>query len=215
MNANDLLTFARGTLLQYAVIIFIVGMLIRLLEIWLIGRKKDLSEPRASGTVPGLRTIVTRSIPAKGLLAQSIAGYVFHVGLFVIVFFFVPHILFFKGLTSLQWPGLPNAIIDAVTIATLAALVYAVVVRVTDPVRRMLSNFNDYFSWLITLLPVITGYLAFHRHVGNYTLMLAIHIITVDLFLIFLPFTKLTHAMTFLFARWYSGAMAGRKGVKV
>ena len=97
----------------------------------------------------------------------------------------------------------------------MSIMAYALFVRISDPVRRMLSNFNDYFAWLVTFLPLLTGYLAFHRHVGEYTLMLAIHIMSVNLLLIAFPFTKLTHALTVFVARWYNGAVAGRKGVQV
>jgi nitrate reductase gamma subunit len=44
---------------------------------------------------------------------------------------------------------------------------------------------------------------------------LALHILSVELLLIVIPFTKLMHLFTFALARWYNGAIAGRKGVKV
>ena len=46
-----------------------------------------------------------------------------------------------------------------------------------------------------------------------YTQMLAVHILSVELLLIVLPFTKLIHMFTLFLSRWYNGAMAGRKGV--
>jgi nitrate reductase gamma subunit len=36
----------------------------------------------------------------------------------------------------------------------------------------------------------------------------------VELLMVVFPFTKLMHVFTILFARWYNGAMAGRRGVK-
>ena len=215
MSAMELLNFARGPALQVSLVVFIIGMLIRLLEIGLLGRKKDLSEARGASISAGIRTIFSRSIPPSGMWSHLVAGYIFHVGFMLVLFFFVPHILLFKNALGLSWPDLPNGIIDGLTIISLAAMAYALFVRISDPVRRMLSNFNDYFAWLVTFLPLLTGYLAFHRHVGEYTLMLAIHIMSVNLLLIAFPFTKLTHALTVFVARWYNGAVAGRKGVQV
>lgn len=215
MSAIELLNWARGPALQVAMIIFIIGMVIRVLEVWLLGRKKDLSEARGNAVAAGWRTILTRSVPPPGMWSHLIAGYIFHIGFLIALLFFVPHILFFKDIFGIRWPGLPNGLIDAVTIVTLAAMAYTLFIRISDPVRRMLSNFDDYFAWLVTFLPLLTGYLAFHRHAGDYTLMLALHIMSVNVLLIAFPFTKLTHAATLFLARWYNGAIAGRKGVQV
>jgi nitrate reductase gamma subunit len=216
MSAIEFLNWVRGPALQVSLMVFIIGMLIRVFEFWLLGRKKDLSVARDTGSMAaGLRTILTRSVPPPGMWSHLIAGYIFHVGFILVLFFFVPHILLFKKALGLSWPGLPNGIIDGLTIISLSAMVYTLAIRISDPVRRMLSNFNDYFAWLVTFLPLLTGYLAFHRHVGDYTLMLGIHILSVNLLLIAFPFTKLTHAITVFAARWYNGAVAGRKGVRV
>lgn len=214
MTALELLTWSRGPALQAALVIFIIGMLIRILEMWLLGHKTDLSAARANNIGAGIRTIFSRSIPVSGTWKQHLSGYIWHVGFFIVLLFYAPHILLFKESLGLHWPALPNSIIDIVTIVTLAALVFSLFLRFTDPVRRMLSTLGDYFAWLVTFLPVVTGYMAFHNVAPDYTLMLAIHIMSVNLLLVVFPFTKLVHAVTFVFSRWYNGANAGRKGVR-
>jgi nitrate reductase gamma subunit len=47
-----------------------------------------------------------------------------------------------------------------------------------------------------------------------YPLVLGLHILSVELLLVVFPFTKLMHALTFVIARWFNGAIAGRKGVQ-
>jgi nitrate reductase gamma subunit len=210
----ELLTWARGPALQIAVIVFVVGMLIRVLEIFILGRNKDLSKARGKSFTAGLRTIITRSVPVRGTWKQQLSGYIWHIGFILVLLFYAPHILLFKESLGLYWPALPTAVIDIVTIVTMAALVFSLFMRITDPVRRMLSTLEDYFVWLVTLLPVVTGYMAFHGVGTDYTLMLALHIMSVNLLLVVFPFTKLTHAVTVLFSRWYNGASAGRKGVR-
>ena len=128
MSAMELLNFARGPALQVSLVVFIIGMLIRLLEIGLLGRKKDLSEARGSAMSAGIRTIFSRSIPPSGMWSHLVAGYIFHVGFMLVLFFFVPHILLFKNALGLSWPGLPNGIIDGLTIISLAAMAYALFV---------------------------------------------------------------------------------------
>lgn len=215
MTALELLTWSRGPALQAALVIFIIGILIRILEMWLLGHKADLSAARANNIGAGIRTIFSRSIPVSGTWKQHLSGYIWHVGFFIVLLFYAPHILLFKESLGLHWPALSNSIIDIVTIVTLAALVFSLFLRFTDPVRRMLSTLGDYFAWLVTFLPVVTGYMAFHNVAPDYTLMLAIHIMSVNLLLVVFPFTKLAHAVTFVFSRWYNGANAGRKGIRV
>jgi nitrate reductase gamma subunit len=48
-----------------------------------------------------------------------------------------------------------------------------------------------------------------------YTTMLALHILSVEVLLVVLPFTKLFHAFTVFGSRWFNGAVNGHKGVPV
>ena len=219
MNSIAVLQWARGTGLQVAVVIFLIGVAIRLVEMWMVGRKPDLAEPRAGGTLGGWRTVFTRSKPAPGMMKNAalviIGGYIFHLGFFITLLLFSPHILFFQSVLGLSWPALPNAVIELTAILSIGALIALGVHRFLNPVRRFLSTFQDYFVWLVTLLPLLTGYLLLHHTIFSYTLMLAMHILSIELLLVIFPFTKLMHAFTFIVSRWYTGAMAARKGVAV
>ncbi len=219
MNVFDVLQWARGTGLQIAVVIFSAGVVIRLLEMWMLNRKPDLSEARASGILGGWRTVFMRSIPPMGLMKKAglvlIGGYIFHLGFFITLFLFAPHIRLFHNVLGIGWPALPNAAIEIVSILSIGALIALGVHRFINPVRRFLSTFQDYLVWLVTLLPLLTGYLLLHGAMLDYTQMLTLHILSVELLLVMFPFTKLMHAFTFIFSRWYTGAMAARKGVAV
>jgi nitrate reductase gamma subunit len=45
--------------------------------------------------------------------------------------------------------------------------------------------------------------------------MLALHILSVEILLIVLPFTKLFHVFTLFGSRWYNGKVNAHKGVPV
>ncbi len=159
-----------------------------------------------------------RSLPPPGMFKRSpvsyIGGYIFHIGLAIVVFLFAPHIKLIESLTGLSWPGLPSQFIDAAAVVTLAAMLLVLVDRINKPVKRFLSTFEDYFTWALTFLPVLTGYLAAKHLLLPYTTMLALHILSVELLLIFLPFTKLFHVFTLFGSRWYNGDV-NAKGVPV
>ena len=117
MTETELLLWARGPGLTIATIIMVGGTLVRLLEIFLMGRKANLAAARGSETAGGLGTVFRRSIPDAGTFKRSaftiIAGYIFHIGLFIVIFLFVPHILLFKSTLGLSWPGIPSNMVDA------------------------------------------------------------------------------------------------------
>ena len=218
MTETELLTWARGPGFQIASIIFALGITLRLAEILMLGRKANLAEAKGSAMTSGLRTVFSRTIPDASTFKRSAftvtAGYIFHIGLLIVIFLYAPHILFFKDLLHVSWPALPSTVIDATSVITIIALVALLVHRLKDPVKRFLSTFDDYLGWFVTILPLITGYIAFHRVGMSAPSLIAIHIISVELLMIVFPFTKLMHAFTIFLARWYNGAISGYRGVQ-
>jgi hypothetical protein len=87
MSEIEFLNWVRGTGFQIAVGIFIAGIIIRFAEILLLGRKANLAEAKGSEMSGGLRTIMSRFVPEKDTFKRSsvtiVAGYIFHIGLFV------------------------------------------------------------------------------------------------------------------------------------
>ena len=141
-------------------------------------------------------------------------GYVMHVGLFATVFLFVPHIVFFEGFLGFGWPGLPNSIIFFIGVATVISGVALLVRRLTSPVLKLISNFDDYFSWFITMLPLVTGLMIPIRLGIRYETLLAVHILSVALLLIWLPFGKLGHTFLVFVTRGTTGMVFERRGAK-
>jgi nitrate reductase gamma subunit len=219
MNEDLFLTWVRSTGLDIALGIFVLGTLWRLFEVYTLGRKTDLAAPRHRAGASGLHTMFRRSVPPPGMFKRSpisyVGGYIFHIGLFVVVFLFAQHIKLIQSLTGLSWPALPAQFIDAAAVVTLATMLLVLVERINKPVKRFLSTFGDYFAWALTFLPVLAGYLATKHLLLPYTTMLALHILSAELLLVFMPFTKLIHVFTLWGSRWYNGDTNSRKGVPV
>jgi nitrate reductase gamma subunit len=214
-----LLDFARGPGLQWALWIFVLGVTWRVVGAVFLLSRKDLTEPRnKAGIGAGLRAIASRSHPAhafeKKIRFQHVTGYVWHFALFISVLFFAPHIMFFKSVLGFSWPHLPNTIILFTAVAATAVLITLLVRRATHPVQRFISNADDYISIFVVLIPLITGILAF-AHVGaRYETLLAIHLLSVEVMLIWFPFGKLMHTIMTLPARYQAGTAFWRRGVR-
>jgi nitrate reductase gamma subunit len=213
----EFLLWVKGPMFELALTIFGIGLAARIVEIFVLGRQPNYAEPRGGEMVPGFKTIVTRSVTDPGTFKQSgfdvVLGWIWHLGFVLVLLLFIPHIELVKSILGLAWPGLPNPVVDAASAITILSLVAVLIHRITHPVKKYISTFDDYLVWVATFLPLITGYLAYHRMINPYPLILGLHILCVELFLILLPFTKLTHIFTTFIARWYTGATFGRKGV--
>lgn len=217
-----LLDAARGPVMQLALSIFAFGVAWRLTSLFLLPFARDRSLPRKGAppaALAALREILRRSWPQKSFglasLFTTVNGYVFHFGLAVVVFAFAPHILFIKSLFGVSWGNLPSNVIYAVAVVTVASLVAALIRRISNPVQRLISTFDDYSAWFVTLLPVATGLAAASHLVVRYETLLAVHILSVALFLAWLPFGKLMHAFLVFVTRGATGVYLSRRGAQL
>ena len=209
------LQIVEGPLFYIAAAVFVIASLWRLIGIIRIGHKDDLAPPKGSGTagfiVGNLRHFLPRKSFAKRTWIHIVAGYSFHLGLFVLLLFAAPHIDFARDrILGFDWPALPRwGFIIAAQFA-FAGLIMLWVRRFADPVMRQISDWDDHIGSWLTFLVMLTGCLALQE---SHDALKAIHMLFVDIWLIYFPFSRLMHAMTFFLSRGYTGATYGRKGM--
>lgn len=212
-----LLEFARGPALVLSVIVFVLGLAWRLYGIFRRPRRIDHSEPRRRDLAAGgLRAIFTKMLPPKGVRirgAQMANAYAYHIALALIAFGFAPHIAFIARYLGLAWPALPDAVTYIATAVAILGLIYALMTRLTDGVQRLLSSFDDYFSWAVTMAPLVTGMALLPQPAPP--AWIALHLLSLELLLVWLPFGKLAHAALVFVSRWRTGADFTRKGAAV
>ena len=215
----DLVDFARGPALKAAFIIFILGIVWRIVNVLLLRHKRILSEPRRSvgaALLAGLKGTGSRSWPHPEFIKRTVTGealgYSYHIGLFLVILFFAPHIIFFGSFFGVRWPALPNSLVTILAVVTLTLFVAVLFRRLAHPVMRRLSNFDDFFSWFVVALLLVTGLMATAHVGGPYPTILGLHILSFDLLLIWYPFGKLMHAFYIFPTRAVDGYLLTRKG---
>ena len=82
--------------------------------------------------------------------------------------------------------------------------------RVLNPVTRLISSMDDHVAAILTFVVMFTGCLAL---LESFTGLRLLHRFSVELLLIYFPFSRLMHAITFIPSRAYNGAWFGRRGV--
>jgi nitrate reductase gamma subunit len=210
------LEFVEGPLWYAAVAIFSVGVVVRLIEVFAQGRKQDLATPRAGGTLGALRTLVTRSWTAEGFTRGAtfhlIAGYMFHIGLFVLLFWAAPHVVFIEErILGVGWTPAAHWVFILAADLAFAGIILLWLRRVMHPVMRKISSFDDHAGAILTFIVMFTGCMALLK---SHDSLRAIHMLTVCLLMIYFPFSRLMHAFTFAISRSYTGAAMARKGVR-
>jgi nitrate reductase gamma subunit len=223
----NLLDWVRGPLLAGAIAIFVLGVAWRLIALWRLPvlrapapARQDVSTTDAMGVA--LSHLWPRQRLRYSATLVTVNPYVFHIGLALVFFGYAPHIAFIRRLTGLGWPALPDLVMYLAAAATLVSLLLALMFRLTDPVLKKISRFDDMFTWVVTLLPIMTGMavvgepsaaLLARGHVV-YPVPLAVHLLSLELLLVWFPFGKLMHAFLVFPTRMQLAAYFGRRGVR-
>jgi nitrate reductase gamma subunit len=223
----DLLALARGPLLGLSIAVFLAGITWRLYGIYRLGRKPVLSAPRSTDIVPvAVRSVFARMLPRSGFhpsaTLATVNPYVYHLGLAIVAFAYAPHISFIRDLAGASWPALPDSVVYVAAGATIVSLGIALLYRLTDPVLKLISTFDDHCAWIVTMLPLATGMALVAepsaaveaRDAVVYPVPLALHLLSVELLLVWFPFGKLMHGFLFAPGRWQLGAFLARRGVR-
>ena len=222
MKTMMLLDLVRGPMFFWAFMIMIAGIFWRLAGLIFFRFQSRAAAPKPGSPIAaGLRTVALRSLPPheleKNITFQHFTGYAWHLGWFSTFLFLGAHLPLFKSILGFVWPGLPNGVVLVLAAMTLGILLTLWIRRWFNPVLRLISNFDDHLSVLLAIAPLITGIAAFAHWApfdARYETMLAIHILSVELLMVWIPFGKIFHMVTSMIVRYRTGAAFIRRGVR-
>lgn len=215
MNWSAILEFTRGPLFQVALLVFIAGMLYRLVRLILLGERRR-HPPAGSSPIQSVGKSYLKGlfilpfIPGvKNIFGPNaitfLAGGLFHLGLFVVVFLGTPHMLAWKSLVGFGWPTLPTPIVDWLAAGAIVAMLVLALNRLLNPVLRLLTGPAEWINLSAVFLPMITGYMMTHHLWFRYEVLFSLHMLTVDLMLIWIPVSRISHCFFYFFSRTIHG----------
>jgi nitrate reductase gamma subunit len=223
MNWQTILEFARGPFFYAALLFFIGGMIYRLVNVIGLGWIKDrvpVKGSKAGGVVRSYLKgiLIWPFIPwVKNTFSRNpliyIGGGLFHLGLFVVLILGTPHMLVWKSLFGFGWPTLALPIVDWMAAVTIIAMLVLLVNRLIHPVLKLISGPAEYFAWLVVFLPMVTGYILTHHLWFRYEVLFSLHMLSVDVLLIWIPLSRISHFIFYFFARTVHGQEFGKRGV--
>ncbi len=223
MNWNQALEFTRGPLFQVALLIFVAGMFYRLVRVVMLGWGPDRVKSKGSklggvAVTYAKALVIWPFIPwVKNTFNRNpliyLAGGMFHLGLFIVLFLGTAHMLVWKSLIGFGWPTLPLPIVDWFAAATIVAMIALFINRLLNPVLKLISGPAEWLNLLVVFLPMVTGYMLTHHLFFRYETLFSLHMLVVDALLIWIPFSRISHFMFYFFSRTVHGAQFGKRAV--
>ena len=220
MEISNLLHFSEHTLQEVALGFMVLVYIIRIT--WFLTRFKAGHERQAPTGVPG------RTTPGKGILyswanvatpwaMESTRGK---------PFFYAQFVAFHLGVTvaiglSFIIPYAPGWLKNPALVLLLQVVIGAaflvalgrIVRRVGNPYMRAISSPDDYFSLVLLAVWFFAAVLAVPNQTTNGEWHLLSFFILTAFFLVYVPFSKISHYLYYPFTRYYIGKSLGYRGV--
>ena len=209
----DIYALARGPFAWGAFIIFFGGILYRLISITIEARKKDHVVFTYFGLYYTLRSMIHWIVPfgSRSMRLQpvlTIVAFAFHICLIAVPILLMAHIILFKESFNISWWYLPDSVIQVMTLIVIFSCVYFIIRRLVKPDVRYLSTATDFLLILLVAAPFVTGFWAARAWPG-FEVATLLHMLSGELLLVLIPFTKLSHMFFFPLTRAYSGSEFG------
>lgn len=204
----DYYELVRGPLAFLSFAVFIFGLCFRLFQFYWRGTNPKMLYPGKSlsngfksiflGVVP----FATRFMRERPLF--TVITVLFHICVIVLPLFFLSHTVLWVESYGLLWPNIPDGMADVMTLFALFACLFFFIRRVKVPEVRQVSQLSDFLLIVVIFLSFLTGFLAFHQ-MGPYRPMLITHILSGEILIVIIPFSRLFHMIIYPFSRYYMG----------
>jgi nitrate reductase gamma subunit len=202
-----------GPLVWLAFIIFICGCLYRLITLIVLVHKKEKFIYSYMSWKYSLRSIVRWSTPfatenMRRHPAMTIVAFVFHICLILTPIFLLAHVILVDESWDLSWWTLPDPLAAIMTLMVIAACVFFLVRRLVSPEVQYVTSASDYILLAIVAAPFITGILVYYQ-LFAYQILLILHVLSGEIMLVAIPFTRLSHMLFAPLTRAYMGSEFG------
>lgn len=210
---DNFYNFVSGPLAWVAFIIFIGGSLYRLISLLILAHRKEKFIYAYMSLKYALRSILHWSTPfatenMRKHPALTIVAFAFHICLLLTPIFLLAHVTLVDESWNLSWWTLPDGVAQVMTLIVIAGCVFFLIRRLVNPEVQYVTSASDYIILAIVAAPFITGFLAYYQWFG-YRFFLNLHILTGEIMLVAIPFTRLSHMLFAPLTRAYMGSEFG------
>ena len=178
-----------------------------------LAKKKDPSVYEYWDMGFALRSVAHWSIPFATVNwrknpVMTLVTFAFHISLIVVPLFLCAHALLWKEVFDVNWWYIPDGLADVMTLVVIGSCIFFGVRRMVRPDVKYLTSTSDYLILLMVAMPFFTGFWAYHQWPA-YRLMFILHMLSGEIVLAAIPFTRLSHMLYAFFTRGYIGSEFG------
>jgi nitrate reductase gamma subunit len=210
---RDIYQFVSGPLAWLAFTVFIVGSLYRLLNMLVLVHRKERFIFSFMSWKYSLRSIFHWIIPFASVNMRkhpvlTLVTFTFHICLLAAPVFLLSHAVLWDEFWNIQLWALPDPVSDVMTLAVICCCVFFGVRRIKEPEVRYLTFASDFVILGMVAAPFVTGFIAYHQWI-DYPVFMVLHILSGEILLAAIPFTRLSHMLFSPFTRAYMGSEFG------
>jgi nitrate reductase gamma subunit len=205
--------FIAGPMMWLAVILFVAGSVYRIGKMFYLINRRERFIYSYFNFFYSLRSIVRWLLPFGTTSWRmhpvvTVFTFIFHLCLLILPVFLTAHVVMLDTAWNIGWPTLPESVADVLTVIVIVCCLFFLIRRLSRPEVRYLTTASDYLLLLIAAAPFITGFLAYHQ-AADYRLWVALHMLSGQIMLIAIPFTRLSHMLFAVFTRAYTASEFG------
>ncbi|MBU1196168.1 MAG: respiratory nitrate reductase subunit gamma [Proteobacteria bacterium] len=210
---HSFIQFITGPMVWISFGICFIGIVFRLLQIFRLTREKENFMFTFLSVKFSLRSILVWLVPFLPVSTRKspvfyAVSYIFHILLFLTPLFLLSHVILIEENFNLSWWTVSDWLADIFTVAVICALIFFAIRRRMVPEVKFLTGLSDYVFIILVALPFISGFIAYHQFFA-YQWMVIIHVISGELMLILIPFTRFFHMILAPLTRAYTASEFG------
>lgn len=212
-NYNAVFSFVSGPLMWAAAFVFVAGSAYRIGNLLFLVHRKERFIYSYMNLAASLRSLRHWLLPFGTTSWRhhpfvTLATFAFHASLLIVPIFLTAHVVMINLAWEVDWPTLPAKAADGLTLVVIACCLFFLVRRLMRAEVRYVTTASDYVLLAVAAAPFVTGFAAYHQWTG-YNIWLILHILSGEIMLVAIPFTRLSHMLLAVFTRTYLASEFG------
>jgi nitrate reductase gamma subunit len=213
-STDAIYNLAKGPFVWMALVLCIVGTIVRTIQLILLTKAE-----KRNIRVQKIPTIKEKFAPRFTLNRVSrffsnvnltilgnspvtiLVSCIFHICLIITPIFLLAHNILIEESIGFSLFSFSESFTNWLTFIFLICAAYFLIRRILLPRLRAITSLYDYIVLFIATAPFLTGCLAYYQ-VFDYKTAIILHMLTGELLLIAIPFTKIYHMVFFFIGRF-------------